>query len=89
MAKTAHVLASVSVIERVATVGCGEAELAAIIDGANVLENRVDRLEDAAFQFLELAKLDGIIDAVVLHVIRAARWFEGSCSSHGVTVHVG
>jgi hypothetical protein len=62
--------------------------LTAIIDGADVLENRVDGLENTTFQFLELAKFDGIIDAVVLHVVRIARWFESSCSGHRVTVHV-
>lgn len=88
MAESADVLASVSVVERVAAVGCGEAELTAIIDGANVLENWVDGLENAAFQFLELAEFDGIIDAVVLHVVRAGRWLESSSSGHRVTVHV-
>ena len=89
MAETADVLASIGVVERVAAVGCGEAKLTAIIDCANVLENRVDGLEDAAFQFLELAELDWIVDAVILHVIRVARRFESARSRHGVTVHVG
>ena len=62
--------------------------MTAIIDGADVLENRVDGLENTTFQFLELAKFDGVIDAVVLHVVRIARWFESSCSGHRVTVHV-
>lgn len=88
MAETADVLSSVSVVERVATIGGRKTELTAIIDAANVLEDRVDSLENAAFQFLELAKLDGIIDAVVLHVIRVARWFESARSSHCVTIHV-
>jgi hypothetical protein len=88
MAESADVLASVGVVERVTAVGCGETKLTAIIDGANVLENRIDGLENTAFQFLELAKFDGIINAVVLHVVRIARWFESSCSGHRVTVHV-
>ncbi len=44
MAETADVLASVGVVERVASVGCGEAELTAIIDGANILEDGIDGL---------------------------------------------
>jgi hypothetical protein len=89
VAQTTNVLAGVSEIERVAPVGGGEAQLATVIDGGNVLEHGVNRLEDTAVQFLELAQLNGIIDAVVLHVISVEGGLEGSGSGHGVTIHVG
>ena len=88
MAESADVLAGIGVIERMAAVGRREAELATIVDRANVLEDRVDRLEDAAFQFLELAELDGVVDAIVLHVVRVAGWLESSGAGHCVSIHV-
>ena len=69
MAETADIFTSISVVERVASIGSGETELTAVVDRANILEYRVNSLKDAAVQFLELAKLNRVIDAVVLHVV--------------------
>ena len=69
MAETADIFTSISVVERVASIGSGETELTAVVDRANFLEYRVNSLKDAAVQFLELAKLNRVIDAVVLHVV--------------------
>ena len=88
VAETADVLSGVSEVERVAAVGCGQTQLAAVVDGGHVLEHRVDRLQDAAVQFLELAQFDGIVDAVVLQEVGAGGRTEGAGTGHRVTVHV-
>ena len=88
MAESANALARVGVVEGVAAVRGGEAELAAVVDRVDVLENGVDRLEDAAVELLELAQLDRVIDAIVLEVVGVGGRLECARPGHGVTVHV-
>lgn len=89
VAQAAHAVSSVSKIERVATVGSREAQLSAFVDRGHVLENGIDRFQNTAVQFLELAQLHWVIDTVVLQVVNAGRRFESSRSGHRVPIHVG
>ena len=89
MTETAHVISGVGVIERMAPIGHRQTQLAAVVDGSHVLEHGIDRFQDAPVQFLEFAQFDRIVDAVVLHVVGIAGYFESPRSSHGVTVHIG
>lgn len=100
MAEPADQFAGIAVIVGVAPVGRVEAELAALLGGADLLVDGVDRLEDAAGQLFEFAQLYGLVDAVVLevlvvHGIRVGLLallgdlLEGALAGHGQPIHIG
>ena len=67
--ESAHQFARIAVVVGMTPVGRVEAQLSALVRRADLLVDRVDRLEDASAQLLELAQLDRLVDTVVLQVL--------------------
>lgn len=89
VAESAHLLARVPVVVRVAAVRRVEAEVPALLGRVHFLVHRVYGLEDPPAKLLELAQLDGLFDAVVLQVVVSRGGVEGPGARHRQPVHVG
>jgi hypothetical protein len=81
-------ISGVAVIVGMTTEGRIKAKFSTFLGRSNVLINGVDRLEDAARNFLELAKLHRLINTVILEIVDALHRLQGAGSSHGQSVHV-
>ncbi len=65
------------------------AKKASLTEDSLYLINRIDRLHDLVFKELKVAKLDGVVGAVVLQVIVVGRLDEGAAGAGDrVPVHV-
>lgn len=88
MAKTAYHVTGITVIVRVTAERRVETELAALLGCTDVLINRVNRLKNTTREFLELAKLHGFVDAMILKVVEALRCLESIRAGNGQSIHV-
>jgi len=71
MGQAAHQLPGLVVVVRVTPERGRQAEVAAFVQGLNVLVHRVHRLQNATRYALELAQLAGLLRAVVLQIVGA------------------
>lgn len=88
MAQAADHLACVPVVVRMAAIWRIQAELPALVDGADVLVHAVDRLQYPSVELLELAQFRRLLDAVVLQVIVTVGLLEGRGPGNRHAIHV-
>lgn len=68
-------------------VGGVQTQFAALVNAANFLIYRVDCLQNASRQSLELAQLVGLLDAMILQILASLLGLEGISSGQSGAIH--